>query len=616
MEDPDVLIDLRHLNANQSDRYEIFWTHCLSYLNECTAVHERRHDTATYMAKAISVRDLIEQVSKHCPEGTPIPSQQWVRLQFCPKNPRTKAAAQFRKRLPIKMMVQKRQFRQHHIDAHYCGAIFRYLREYAVMFRDFSLFICMDDKHRVKVGEPGIPVAAAERGRQVLVSTAQSFEVCDHDFTRFSLIPTVALQVDIPLTIDGSWYDGQVHVGLKEAVFEPSNALRHATELHNVLMHEIGTRSVLFLYTDGGPDHRTTYVSTQLSLIALFLNLNLDYLCAARTAPHHSWRNPVERMMSILNLGFQSIGLMREKMDDEAEAALKNCNNISLLRKSGEPYKEDILKSLNPTVSLLSDVISRLELKQKKFQVYESSSNEDIQAFWEVLELVDPSLTREDTKKKDIENKLKLKEFYQHCCRSRHYFFSIKKCGEETCEVCKPLRMPKEEFANIKHLPDPTIGDEDHYLTFEMAFQKETTEKDRPSLAKPIKRRKSLPFTPSVQHVRNIGLMLQCEECDLWRLLYSKRKLSVQEKTQLQAYIDDITYTCGATLQELDLPESFSCVFVREHNCFEPIEKLYYSANLEPICIYCAAEVQEECSDVYPMCDTCSSEKEHIRKRQ
>ena len=90
----------------------------------------------------------------------------------------------------------------------------------------------------------------------------------------------------------------------------------------------------------------------------------------------------------------------------------------------------------------------------------------------------------------------------------------------------------------------------------------------------------------------------------------------MREKTQLQAYIDDITYTCGATLLELDLPESFSCVFVREHNCFDPIEKLYYSANLEPIGIYCAAVVQEECSDVYPMCDTCSSEKVHIRKRQ
>ena len=30
----------------------------------------------------------------------------------------------------------------------------------------------------------------------------------------------------------------------------------------------------------------------------------------------------------------------------------------------------------------------------------------------------------------------------------------------------------------------------------------------------------------TVQHVKNIGVMLQCEECDLWRLLYSKRKLS------------------------------------------------------------------------------------------
>ena len=27
-----------------------------------------------------------------------------------------------------------------------------------------------------------------------------------------------------------------------------------------------------------------------------------------------------------------------------------------------------------------------------------------------------------------------------------------------------------------------------------------------------------------------------------------------------------------------------------EHNCYEPVEKLYYSADLEPICIYCSSE--------------------------
>ena len=113
-------------------------------------------------------------------------------------------------------------------------------------------------------------------------------QVCDHNFTRFSLILTVLLRVD---TLDGSWYEGQVFVGLKEAVFKLSSTLRHASELHHILLTEMGMKSSLFLYTGGGPDHRTTYISTQLSLIALFLNLNLDYLHAARTGPHNSWRN-------------------------------------------------------------------------------------------------------------------------------------------------------------------------------------------------------------------------------------------------------------------------------------------------------------------------------------
>lgn len=62
------------------------------------------------------------------------------------------------------------------------------------------------------------------------------------------------------------------------------------------------------MYTDGGPDHRLTYVSVQLSLIAIFLELDLDVLIAARTAPNYSWANPVERIMSIINLGLQCVG--------------------------------------------------------------------------------------------------------------------------------------------------------------------------------------------------------------------------------------------------------------------------------------------------------------------
>ena len=240
------------------------------------------------------------------------------------------------------MMVQMRQFRKLHIDEHYCAAIFHYLREYALLFKRQSLLICLDDKHRLKVGEPGFPVAAAERGRRVIVSLKEEFQVSDHDFTRLSIIPSIIFRVDIPETIEGSWYDGQVCVILKEVVFQPLSPMRHGIELNSWLTMEIGNKSILFLYTDGGPDHRVTYVSTQLSLIALLLNLDLDLLCAARTAPDQSWRNPVERMMSIVNLVLQSVGLMRKEMSSDTKKALKNCNSLKQIPSAGEQYKKEV----------------------------------------------------------------------------------------------------------------------------------------------------------------------------------------------------------------------------------------------------------------------------------
>ncbi len=132
-------------------------------------------------------------------------------------------------------MVQARQFRKHHEDAHYAAGIFRYQRELAVKFREFSTFFCMDDKHRLKVGEPNYPVAAAERGRRVLVRKNEVFAVADHDFTRFSLIPSVILSNDIPCDVSESWYTGNIYIGLKEGAFEPSSPHRHITEQSDVV---------------------------------------------------------------------------------------------------------------------------------------------------------------------------------------------------------------------------------------------------------------------------------------------------------------------------------------------------------------------------------------------
>ena len=61
---------------------------------------------------------------------------------------------------------------------------------------------------------------------------------------------------------------GGVYIGLKDAVFEASFPLRHAAELSSILDP---SKPLLLLYTDGGPDHRLTYLSTQIALTCLFL---------------------------------------------------------------------------------------------------------------------------------------------------------------------------------------------------------------------------------------------------------------------------------------------------------------------------------------------------------
>lgn len=117
--------------------------------------------------------------------------------------------------------------------------------------------VFMDDKHRCKVGEPGMPIAAIERGKQVIETmTGKKFSVADHDFTKCGMIPSETLFRDVPSTIEESFYTGQVYVGLKDPIFEYSCALWHMAELNNVILRRnLNHPPVLMMYTDGGMSH-------------------------------------------------------------------------------------------------------------------------------------------------------------------------------------------------------------------------------------------------------------------------------------------------------------------------------------------------------------------------
>ena len=219
-----------------------------------TAVNDRCHahgsllsgEVVVNMTVAISARDLYEKckisyLSKELPESE-IPSFSWFKFQFWPKDLTTHSALNYTGRFPVKYMLQQRMVRKSHDDDHYMNAPFNYAQEYAINIRDICCFICTDDKHKIDVGEPNIPLAVVPRGKQVLVARNEAFQVGDHDFSTISLIPTVILINDIPESIEKSWYRGKACVGIKMTATNPSSALRKATEIAKVLINMVAKK--------------------------------------------------------------------------------------------------------------------------------------------------------------------------------------------------------------------------------------------------------------------------------------------------------------------------------------------------------------------------------------
>ena len=532
-------------------------------------------------------------------------------------------------------MVQKRQLRKYHEDAHYASALFRYEKEMAIMYRSHATFLSLDDKHKVPVGEPGYPVASVDRGKRVLVGIDRAFEVGDHDFTSCSLTPSVALVIDTPNSIEGSFYHRKVLVGVKDSIFEPSNPHRHATELNSLLTKQNDTNPILFSYTDGGPDHRVNFLSVQVSYIALFLARDLDCLVAVQTPPFNSWKNPAERIMSELNLALQAVGLMRTKMTEQMEKMMEGCNSMKAIRDAAVVHpelKEALKDSLEPVIVLLCSLFQRLKLKGEPFSVFTSATSSEMDTLASFLAQIDLGIDPASCTKSDLAKLPGLKQFLDQCCQRRHYSFTILKCGSSDCRICKPPRLSKEVFDTLHHLPDP-ICNGNVYKPFSEVYGTVTTEKDRPSFnSSAEKRAHGLPFNPSGQFARNAGRTLVCTECGKPRVTYASRKLQWKDHRDLELAVGDIMYTCGMDLHdcipaelspEADQTHILCRVFVRQNlSCSTRIETPYFSAEcFDMICSYCGSDDILPTSDtpeMYPLCSICKSDptKPGIFKRK
>ena len=216
----------------------------------------------------------------------------------------------------------------------------------------------------------------------------------------------------------------------------------------------------------------------------------------------------------------------------------------------------------------------------------------------------------------------------QHCCHERKYIFGIKKCGKCDCSICRPPRLPDDVFKDLCHLPDPVPADEMHFIDL---YGTLTSERHRPSCkSKPGRSSHGIPFSPNAQTARELIL---CSECLRPRVIYAQRKLSHYDECALSRSIEEILYTCGSSLQGLDVearsgePPSvltlFDRVFVRANLTCEDLEQVevpYYSSEkFAPVCSDCACDCAgaDNIEGQYPLCQYCRAQgKQPMLKRK
>lgn len=127
----------------------------------------------------------------------------------------------------------------------------------------------------------------------ILLCPACGSLICLTAGAMFGMLPLIRAHRELWLPSPHSSFWLDLYLATRPALFAP-NLYKNNLFLTTSLSHSVD-------------------ISTQISYICLFLQLDLDLLSAVRTPPYHSWKNPVERIMSIINVALQSVGLMRLK---------------------------------------------------------------------------------------------------------------------------------------------------------------------------------------------------------------------------------------------------------------------------------------------------------------
>jgi hypothetical protein len=619
--DPDLVLDYRVCNGNAANpKLSAFWDELDSWVVEVCGdtVHERRHGdpNVSFLPAAISIPDLVSTISdrlkaKHPGEDLPskgimIPSDRWVALQFLPRRPGSHSALFHTGRFKLQYKVQTRQLHHAHEDAHYQSAQIKLQRSFALKYRNYVLYVCLDDKHKIDVGEPGTPVETGARQHHAAIAgSKQELTASDHSFHTASLTPSGVLVTEIPEQLSDSWYHGKLYISLKDAALEPSSPLRHMAELVAICRARgVPVPPILLALTDGGPDHNTSFYSVIVGWMLVFFELDLDLLWATRPAPGQSWQDPVERCFSLLNLALQHVALARTMAEEKFEQIFKTCGSLSDVRahSAADPDVHAAwLQTLSDVKGLLMARFQRLTWTGERVAGFPPASDADMNLLWDLALKLDADLDKSKLQKVSALASVGLQSFLKYHAYLDKYNVQFKKIGDPTCPcaackagLIKPPRLPPGEFAALHFgptpVPRPAVEGKVKYGDFDTVYgaADPTTVHCPSTKASGAKRDGGGTAAAGLLKPQFVRGRIECVECLRPRLVFSLKavsKIDADEgaahkstfKSELERRVTDATFVCGAPLFEPGHPFAKLCVVNPTLRCGDEMEVQSYS---------------------------------------
>jgi hypothetical protein len=192
-------------------------------------------------------------------------------IQFKLSNPYSRRAHAFTGRLNVKFKVQSRQLNSPHPDQHYTAAFFNYIRQFAIHNRLQTVMLMINQILSL--------VSLELQWLLWHVHGDVPLVVADHDTTtKCKITPSTVLNVEIPQSIEGSFYRDVVLSTLKDTIFQPYSPMQHSAEMMIHLGDQCDSKLLLIIYSDC-VTHRVTYPSVQLALPCWLYFYPLTWIC-------------------------------------------------------------------------------------------------------------------------------------------------------------------------------------------------------------------------------------------------------------------------------------------------------------------------------------------------